>query len=38
MMRKVVAYKKLKIMENYKSVSSSNDRGGLSEVVAYERF
>lgn len=38
LMRKVVAYKKLKIMENYKRVSSNNDRGGLSEVVAYERF
>ena len=38
MMRKVVAYKKFKKMENYKSVSSSNDRGRLSEVVAYERF
>jgi len=38
MMGKVVAYKKLKTMENYKSVSSKNDRGRLSEVVAYERF
>lgn len=37
-MSQVVAYKRLKTMENYKTVRPKSDCGRLGEVVVYEGF
>lgn len=37
-MRHVVAYKKLKTMENHKPSAPQNGRDRLQELVVYERF
>ena len=37
-MRQVVAYKRLKTLENYKAVRYKNAGCGRLEVVVYERF
>ena len=37
-MCQVVAYRRLKTIENSKTVSRKSDRGRLREVVVYERF
>ena len=37
-MRHVVAYKKLKTMENYKPSAPKNSRHRLQKLVVYERF
>ena len=37
-MRHVVAYKKLKTMENHKPAAPKSGGGRLQELVVYERF
>ena len=37
-MYKVVAYKRLKTMENHKPSGPKSGRGRLQEVVVYKRF
>ena len=37
-MRQVVAYKRLKTMENHLSSDPESGRGRLKEVVVYKRF
>ena len=37
-MRQVVAYKRLKAMKNYQTVSPNGSLGRLQDVVVYHRF
>ena len=37
-MGQMVAYKSLKTMENYKTITPNWGRGGLAEVAIHKRF
>lgn len=37
-MSQEVTYKSLKMVENYRTITTKSDRGRLPEVVLYERF